>query len=333
MKGARNEDSVLFSLASLGSLDVARVAESPAPVAVAKRPVSQPEPTDGSGLIDVRAMGAVIQAERPQARAPRFSELTAPPPVIPPTPVRGRATAAPPPMPLYLLLGVVALGMMGLAGFLATQGPMPAPVIIERHISQAPMVVASAAEPEEEPEPEAEPEAVAVAAEIPAETPEAAPSKRPRKPVVKPATPSADKPPPVKVVTPAAPSGPANDSVECLLSPDKCKAKPAAPAKVEPAPSVSTDSLPEKLEPADIADGTRAAKAAALERCRVHARGGEKVTIKLSIAGPDGKVLSSAPQEDAGNPALANCAAGELMRASFKKVSKAQIGAVATLKF
>ncbi|WP_177326000.1 hypothetical protein [Nannocystis exedens] len=324
---------MLFSLASLRALEAGPAADAPAPLAVAKRPAPAPEPTDGSGLIDVRALGAVIQAERPQARAPRFSELTAAPLVIPPTPVRPRATTAPPPMPLYLLLGVVALGMMGLAGFLATRGPTPAPVIIERHISQAPMVVASAAEPE--PEPEAEPEAVEPAAPaVAAETPEPGSSKRPRKPTIKPVTPSADKPAPSKPVTPAAPSGPASDSVECLLSPDKCKTKPAAPPKVEPpSSSVPGDSLPEKLEPVDIADGTRAAKAAALDRCRVHARGGEKVTIKLSIAGPDGTVLTSAPQDDAGNPALANCAAGELMRATFKKVSKAQIGAVATLKF
>ncbi|MCY1064791.1 hypothetical protein OV090_08460 [Nannocystis sp. RBIL2] len=326
---------MLFSLASLRALDVGPVADAPAPLAVAKRPKSAPQPTDGSGLIDVRALGGVMQAERPQARAPRFSELTAAPLVIPPTPVRSRATSAPPPMPLYLLLGVVALGMMGLAGFLVTRPPTPAPVIIERHISQAPMVVASASAAEAEAEPEAEPEPVEAVAPVAAVEPaEPGPSKRPRKPGIKPAAPSADKPAPIKVVTPAAPSGPANDSVECLLSPEKCKAKPAAPPKADPpSASVSADSLPEKLEPADIADGTRAAKAAALDRCRTHARGGEKVTIKLSIAGPDGKVLSAAPQDDAGNPTLANCAAGELMRSTFKKVSKAQIGAVATLKF
>lgn len=336
MTGARDENSVLFSLASLRALEVGTVADAPAPLAVAKRPSSAPEPTDGSGLIDVRALGGVMQAERPQARAPRFSELTTAPLVIPPTPVRGRATSAPPPMPLYLMLGVVALGMMGLAGFLVTRPPTPAPVIIERHISQAPMVVASASAAEAEPEAEAEPAepAATVAAVLPAEPAEPGPSKRPRKPSIKPATPSAVKPAPIKVVTPAAPSGPANDSVECLLSPDKCKTKPATAPKVDPPPaSVSSDSLPEKLEPADIADGTRAAKAAALDRCRTHARGGEKVTIKLSIAGPDGKVLTAAPQDDAGNPTLANCAAGELMRSTFKKVSKAQIGAVATLKF
>ncbi|WP_434425573.1 hypothetical protein [Nannocystis pusilla] len=325
---------MLFSLASLRALDVGPVADAPAPLAVAKRPASAPQPTDGSGLIDVRALGGVMQAERPQARAPRFSELTAAPLVIPPTPVRSRATSAPPPMPLYLMLGVVALGMMGLAGFLATRPPTPAPVIIERHISQAPMVVASASAAEPEPESEAEPETAEPAAPVAAAEPaEPGPSKRPRKPNIKPATPSADKPTPTKVVTPAAPSGPANDSVECLLSPEKCKAKPAAPPKADPLPAVSGDSLPEKLEPADIADGTRAAKAAALDRCRTHARGGEKVTIKLSIAGPDGKVLTAAPQDDAGNPTLANCAAGELMRSTFKKVAKAQIGAVATLKF
>ncbi|MDC0720312.1 hypothetical protein [Nannocystis bainbridge] len=328
MMGARNEDSVLFSLASLGPLDVGRVAEAPVRLAVARRP--EPEPEDGSGLIDVRALGGTVQAERP--RAARFSELAAGPLPIAPTPVRARARSAPPPMPLYVMIGVAALGMMGLAGFVVTRGATPAPVIIERHISQAPMVVAAAPEPEEAAE-AAEPAIEAVIPVVTADAPEPpTSSKRPRKPVNKPATPSADKPAAPKVVTPAAPSGPAADSVECLLAPEGCKTKPAAPVKVD-APAVSSASLPEKLEPGDIADGTRAAKAAALDRCRSHARGGEKVTIKLSIAGPEGTVLSSAPQDDAGNPTLANCAAGELMRASFKKVSKAQIGAVATLKF
>jgi len=331
MLGARNENSVLFSLDSLRGLDVG---ERPAPVA--KRPVPEPEPQEGSGLIDVRAMGALIQAERPQPpRASRFSELTAAPLVLPPTPVRVQrpATVAPPPMPLYLLLGLVALGMMAMAGYVATRPPTPGPVVIERHIAAATPVAAVTPEPEVEAEPEpeaAEPEepVAATVAEV-----EPGPTKRPRKPV-KPSTPGVEKPPPVKVVTtPAAPTGPAPDSVECLLGGATCKAKPASPPPVEPPPAVPSTSLPEKLESSDIVDGTRAAKASALERCRVHARGGEKVTVKLSISGPDGTVLTSAPQDDAGNPALANCCAGELMRASFKKVSKAQIGAVATLKF
>lgn len=331
MMGARNENSVLFSLDSLRLLDSGRVEEAP----VSRLAVQVPQVDDGSGLIDVRALDAMMQDERPRAKAPRFSELTAPPVAIAPrpAPVRSPTTVAPPPTPLYMMLGMAALGLMGLAGYLVTQPPAPAStVVIERHIQAA----AAAPEAVEEPEPEPEPEAVvaAVAAEP---EPEAAPepAKSPRKPTAKKPQPAAsEKPQPIKPPTPAVATGPAPDSVECLLSRDGCKPKSAAPPPaVEQPPAVSSSSLPEKLEPGDIADGTRAAKAAALDRCRSHARGGEKVTIKLSIAGPEGSVLSSAPQDDAGNPALANCCAAELMRSSFKKVAKPQIGAVATLKF
>ncbi len=57
------------------------------------------------------------------------------------------------------------------------------------------------------------------------------------------------------------------------------------------------------------------------------------VKIKLSIAGPTGSVLHASPEDDAGNPQLAACCAEELAAASFKRVRRPQIGAVATIKF
>lgn len=121
-------------------------------------------------------------------------------------------------------------------------------------------------------------------------------------------------------------------SVECLL--DRAKCPPSAPAPA-PVPVLATEEglLPERLELADINDGTRSARAAAVGRCHKLARGGEVVRIKLSIAGPSGSVLSASPEDDAGNPQLAACCAEELAGASFKRVRKPQIGAVATIKF
>lgn len=121
-------------------------------------------------------------------------------------------------------------------------------------------------------------------------------------------------------------------SVACLL--DRAKCPPPEPvAAVVPALASEESLLPERLELADINDGTRQARAAAVGRCRELARGGEVVRIKLSIAGPSGSVLSARPEDDAGNPQLAACCAEELAGASFKRVRKPQIGAVTTIKF
>lgn len=142
---------------------------------------------------------------------------------------------------------------------------------------------------------------------------------------------------PPAAVEPSPPPPPVEDedrrySVECLLDKTKClpREQPAAPAPEPPSPE---SLLPEQLEMADIAEGTRVARAAAAQRCRALARGGEVVKVKLSIAGPSGTVLSAGPEDDAGNPALAACCAEALREATFKKVRKPQIGAVATIKF
>lgn len=121
-------------------------------------------------------------------------------------------------------------------------------------------------------------------------------------------------------------------SVECLLDRSKCPPAEPPPA-VQPVVASEESLLPERLDLADINDGTRAARAAAVGRCKALARGGEVVKIKLSIAGPTGSVLHASPEDDAGNPQLAACCAEELAAASFKRVRRPQIGAVATIKF
>lgn len=121
-------------------------------------------------------------------------------------------------------------------------------------------------------------------------------------------------------------------SVECLL--DRAKCPPSEPPpSAQPVVASEESLLPERLDLADISDGTRAARAAAVGRCKALARGGEVVKIKLSIAGPSGSVLRASPEDDAGNPRLAACCAEELAAASFKRVRKPQIGAVTTIKF
>ena len=60
---------------------------------------------------------------------------------------------------------------------------------------------------------------------------------------------------------------------------------------------------------------------------------GEKVSIKLSISGPQGTVLSSTVVDAAGNDALANFVASELKKATFKKVQKEQICTQVSVSF
>lgn len=120
-------------------------------------------------------------------------------------------------------------------------------------------------------------------------------------------------------------------SVECLLDPSKCKKGGGGGGGGSKPPPDS--GLPEKLELADIKAGTDPTKAAAKSNCAGKAKGGEKVKIKLSIAGPSGNVLSSTPEDDGGNAPLAQCVAAELKKSSFKKVQKEQIGTVVSVSF
>ena len=71
----------------------------------------------------------------------------------------------------------------------------------------------------------------------------------------------------------------------------------------------------------------------ASDACGGLVRGGERVKLRVSIAGPSGSITSTAVVDDADNPQLAACAAQEVARLPVKKVQKAQIGAMLTLKF
>ena len=122
-------------------------------------------------------------------------------------------------------------------------------------------------------------------------------------------------------------------SVECLLDQSKCKKPGSGGGGGGTKPPPDSSGLPEKLELADIKAGTDGTKAAAKANCAGKAKGGEKVKIKLSIAGPSGTVQSSTPEEDGGNAPLASCVAGELKKSTFKKVQKEVIGTVVSVSF
>jgi len=304
---------------------------------------------EDSGLIDIRALpGALGGPVRPITPIPGFGGLARPDPSAAPRP----AAHTPAPLvrpsqtPLHVLLGVLVFGVVGLAGAVvhsATRSPDPTVQVIDvpaheptpAAITDPPGDVAtkpatstiSAISTVSEPGPAAP------------DTADVAPKAGPRKPsrprpgpdqpeITKQVTKPIAKPEPV-----AAPPPDERESVACLLE-GKCGSKPSptSPTSPTPAPTVGSD-LPAKLEPADISDGTRAAKASATSRCSALAKGGETVKIKLSIAGPTGAVLNTSPELDGGNPSLASCCATELRAASFRAVQKPQMGAVVTLKF
>lgn len=283
---------------------------------------------EGSGVIDIRTLGALMQREPGRPLVSPAAPAVTPAPARPRTPTAGSPSLA----PLYAMFGLVVAGMATLAGHVLAR---PAPLAPEIHVVTVPRALApepedsADAQEEEVREPEAAGEPAAV------EAPEApAPAAERRKPAKKPVAAAPTVKPVREQPAPAPASGPARDSVECLLKPETC-----APKKVEPAPVVErppaapASGLPEKLEPADIIEGARPAKAAAAASCKALAKGGEIVKIKLSIAGPEGAVIEATPEDDAGNPKLAACCAAELAKATFKKVARARIGATVTVKF
>ena len=302
---------------------------------------------EASGLIDIRAMAAAMpklghSPMRPPTPAPSFG-LGALGPIAPAPgerPVTRRPARSGTQTTLQAVLGVLVLGVVGLAGAVVHSATRPAPTTeVVLVTSAAPASASSAARDEvEDAEPEADEADEADEAEPAVDTtPVEGPRRKPR-PAARPGKADASKPDAVKP-KPAPASNPPvvedrRDSVECLLNPGSCAPKREPKPEVTPTPVAPAGAdLPAKLEPADISDGTRAAKAAAMSSCSKLAKGGEVVKIKLSIAGPTGSVLSAGAESDGGNAALANCAASELKAARFKAVQKQQIGAVVTLKF
>lgn len=301
---------------------------------------------EDSGLIDIRAMPGLLGAPvRPITPIPGLGGLARPD--LSAAPRQAAHTPAPivrpSQTPLHVLLGVLVFGVVGLAGAVvhsATRSPDPTVQFIDVP-AQEPTPAAITDAPDEvatkpatstistisEPGPAA-PDTAVVAAKAGPRKP-TRPRTGPDQPeITNQVTKPVAKPEPV-----AAPQPDERESVACLLE-GKCGSKPApaSPTSPTPAPTVGSD-LPAKLEPADISDGTRAAKAAATSRCSPLAKGGETVKIKLSIAGPTGAVLNTSPELDGGNPSLASCCATELRAAQFRAVQKPQMGAVVTLKF
>jgi len=130
LTGQRHENSVLFSLSNLQSLAM------PSPKPAASIGGNGPAPTtEGSGLIDIRAMAASSAARPADGRLgsgageddlPAFGSFSPAAPVLLPLP-----SSSGPPKWIYAVI-VAMIGLVGVVGYLAFKVimPKPAPVIV-----------------------------------------------------------------------------------------------------------------------------------------------------------------------------------------------------------
>ena len=392
LTSARNENSVLFSLDSLSSMAMGSKGSGGGGAAPSSFSAgsggggggggggglspSASGNSEGSGLIDIRSMGAMLGGgggggsgggggddDRDDSMLPSFGGtgfggLAAAPLLTAAPPVAADAASTPEPQrqnqtPLYILIGILVLGLGGLAAYVVTRPPpQPQEKIVERIV--APPVQPDKNDDDDDDakarkkkkDEEAEAEAEADAAGEPVGDEKGAATTKPgdkkgttkpgdKKGTTKPGDKKGDDKPAATGDTPPAkvepkPKEDDTPSVECILDPSKCKKGGSGGEKTKPPPDAS---MPEKLELADIKAGVAGPKGSAESNCKKHAKGGEKVKIKLSISGPAGTVISAAAEDDAGNAALGSCVAAELKKATFKKVQKEQIGTVVSVSF
>ena len=285
---------------------------------------------EGSGLIDLRTMRA---GPGGAVAVPGLGGLAPALPVAPTRPItRSHAQLPASQLPLYSLVVALMLGLATLSAHVLTRAPAPAAEVV-RVVVPAPEVVTPAAVVEPEVVTPEEPVVAAAVPEVevasPAPTGRRVRGEKPgNKPVV-----STPAPKPAPVVTPVATPAPPDDSVDCLLGRKDCGRPRSEPVATPEPVAAAGDGLPAMLEQADISALTGAGRTAASDACGGLVRGGERVKLRVSIAGPSGSITSTAVVDDAGNPQLAACAAQEVARLPVKKVQKAQIGAMLTLKF
>ena len=394
LTGQRNENSVLFSLDSLQALATGGggggpsggAARSAAPSRQGPRGLATVAPSsEGSGLIDIRALGAMVGSDAapthssggassksvddstlPSFGGANLGGLASTPLTPQVAAVDHHHMAASQPQrsnaPLYVLMVLLLLGIVGLGAFVALRKPEQ--VIVEKTVpgEPAPSVKggaddeddkdkdkdkdkddkdkdeAGAAKDEEGEKDEGEAaegedkaeggdeKGTDPAGKSPTKKPSSSSSSKPSSSSSssKPSTPTTTKPTP-------APSSSSLD-VDCILDPNlpKCKggssSKPGTP---KPTPAPADPSLPDTLTTSDIKAGVTPMKDAAKSCGAKHgASPGEKVKVKLSIAGATGNVTSAAAEPPHQGTPLGNCVAAALKKAHFKKFKKPSLGAV-----
>ncbi len=241
LTGQRHENSVLFSLSNLESL-----AKPSAPSASsAHRPGASPSPIgDGSGLIDIRAMAAVVTggsavssfssspggSDLPSFSAPQFSPIA--PVMLPVAHSSGPSKAV---IAGLALMAILVVGATVVIVKVMTK-PAPAPVAA-LPIAVAPAPVPVAAAPAPAPEPVVPPPSAA--------------------PPVDEKLPPRDDSKPVAAAKPDKGGGRPTRGGKKAGKPDPAPVAAAAPAPVEKPAPVKTE--PEKRKPSDSIDDLLAA--------------------------------------------------------------------------
>ncbi|MEZ4383123.1 MAG: hypothetical protein R3A79_17480 [Nannocystaceae bacterium] len=320
--GARSHDSALFSVAA-----IARVGEKP------------PEAPrgDSSGFIDVRAAAASAAVDE----TPSLLRMQTTPHVTC-RPRRGGLYVAAASLAMALVSSLTALAAPAdrapahsddVVSDYSFELEDAASSILDEPFDDGVVILAVDDDEDDELPPPAAPEVEEEPAPAKAKAPRKASkttsaSKAKASASKAKATPAKATPAPTPAPEPVA-SGPDPMSVDCLLSPSRCKA-PEAPAPA-PEPEKPRVSLPEKLSATALKAGIAAPKDRAEARCASLASAGDKVQVKLSIRGSTGAVISSAAQ--GGDAELGACVARELQASTFERFSAPQQGLLVTVRF
>ncbi len=311
---------------------------------------------DRSGLIDIRALSAVIDAQRsgssasassvalPTFASPWTLQDVDPPRRPGPSPVVSPARVHPTPSSdrlLYVMIAGLSAAVLSL-GVYAAVTKRKQVVVVETS-----RTVATQAAPQEPGEPEASP-GVAVpedevepsdVVEPEQQAPSAGEQDAPAAPKAAPGrTRPRDRggrgrgPKPRPHNEPVKPNPPKKDdrdiSVECLLDQSKCGAR-SKPDRGRDKTDKDTGPLPEALSSSQIRTAIKSVKPEAKACGRSHgASSGEQVRVKLSIIGRTGAVTKSDALGDHAGTALGRCVAKALSGAQFPQFRKKQSGVV-----
>ncbi|MEM7155501.1 MAG: hypothetical protein AAF799_21805 [Myxococcota bacterium] len=305
--------------------------------------VAQSRRDDRSGLIDIRALSSLVEprgsgsASASSVALPSFSS----PWTMQDTRMQSRAVSMPAAVaarpqparddrPLYLMIAalsaaVVSLGAYAIFAPSPTRAAAPAP-------EPAPSVAAAAAANEAEPEPEpalpaapapsdeAEPEPeVELEAKAEPAKGRSAKNRRNRK-GRRDRTPTPAKGDETK---PPAPADRGGVPIGCVLDPDSCSKK----KRPDPTPTPGSTDLPDVPSNSQIRSAMKKVKPTA-KACASGADAGQKVRVKLSVTGRDGRVVSAKALEDHAGTALGRCVAGALSKATLPRFAKPQAGIV-----
>lgn len=318
-------------------------------------------PDDRSGLLDIRALSSIVEAQRsggPSASSvalPRFGtpwalqdvSTAVPAPrvresarVVPGT--GSNAVVGPDHRPLYAMIAALSVAVASLGAYVLMR---PAPtVVVERAAVVAgvgdELADGEGAESDAEADAKAKVEAEAdtkakaeAEADAKAEAKVEAPADAKADAVVRarghraPRTSDSPKTPPKLDPKPKDAAG---ISVECVIDPSKCDAggKPK-PRTTDASDGAPTDSklLPPAPTSSQIRDAMAPVKPQAKACGPKHGgKAGEKVRIKLSVAGSTGKVTSAQALDDHAGTPLGKCVADALSKAELPKFGKPTAG-------